>query len=336
VIDMESWSDDRRLELMERVGPALGIDLSGMGDLAALLRKKHRNPTEIIAANKLKRSLTRDWFQAGEAVEHFIKDGSFEELKVAIDSGLVRVRDTKPGTDLDLVEWFVKSAAQGGRGAALDATQTDLMVEVFVDLLAGQLTSGDGYMMVDKDVASLIEALIREGRVTVSAGTRSRNTQAMTASGLLARLPSFPSASMCEVLDIREALASPSIRFRSEMVTLSRQFEASGFEGGFTDELHDAWTEKVEPALREIEEAIEENRLRTLYPANTFGAGTLPGLGIVTYGLGTGHGLVDLLGVGATAVAPALKSLWQQSVAHRHLKVRPFYFLHLTEELLAQ
>lgn len=334
VVEMETWPESQRLDLLERLGPYLGVDLSGMSELATLLHKKHRNSLEIITARKLQHALDTQWFQIGETVTTLVRDKSFDELTVAIQSGLVRVRQVAPGSKIDLIEWFTRSALSAEEGDHLDALNSDIVVETFVDLLAKQLENGDDYLVVDGGIASLIEAMVREGRVFIGTGTKSRNTQAMTASRLLGKLPSFPMASMSEILDIRTLLSASTIRFRSEMVTLSREFEASGYEGGFNADLSDAWTERVLPALQEINDTVEENSLPRLFARSTVGVGAVPGIGIVSYGLGTGNGLVDLVGATAATAGPALQAIWQQRMEHRRIRARPFYFLHLTEQLL--
>lgn len=109
-------------------------------------------------------------------------------------------------------------------GQRQDNPHTDRLVETFVDRLSSHLSSGHGYLLFDEPIASLTEAAVREGLFTPAEGPAGRSAQAMAASGLMGRLPTFPTAKVDEVLDIRDELAPSLARFRSAMVTISKNF----------------------------------------------------------------------------------------------------------------
>lgn len=82
----------------------------------------------------------------------------------------------------------------------------------------------------------------------------------MTAAALMAQLPTFPQATVDEVLDIRAELAAPLRQFRSAMVEVSKDFTSEAWEADFDDEVQNARVESVAPAISEIEASVHDNR----------------------------------------------------------------------------
>jgi hypothetical protein len=69
--------------------------------------------------------------------------------------------------------------------------------------------------------------------MTPAPGPAGRAAQAMGAAGFLARLPTFPPAKVDEIIDIREELQGPLVRFRGAMVKVAREFTAEPWERDF-------------------------------------------------------------------------------------------------------
>lgn len=76
----------------------------------------------------------------------------------------------------------------------------------------------------------------------------------------MARLPTFPLATVDEVLDIRAELNPALTQFRSAMVTTAKNFTSAAWETGFEDEVHTAWVETVQPALESIDNTVRDDK----------------------------------------------------------------------------
>jgi hypothetical protein len=166
--------------------------------------------------------------------------------------------------------------------------------------------------------------------------SRSRGRQAGAASGFLARLPTFPLASMDEIVDIRSELDRPLVRFRSEMVTVAQDLAVDAHSPEFGQAAEEQWIAKVRPALLELEELVEERRLRTQFAVKLPAGGALGGIGgLVVAGI-VGHGTFVSAGAatGAAAVATAATAAIESAKLGRELRKRPYYLLHRTEDLL--
>lgn len=71
----------------------------------------------------------------------------------------------------------------------------------------------------------------------------------------------FDDASVDEIIDIRRELDKPLIRFRSAIITFSREIESVPWQQEFSQEAEQVFYEHVEPAVLEIEESYKSNSL---------------------------------------------------------------------------
>jgi hypothetical protein len=78
---------------------------------------------------------------------------------------------------------------------------------------------------------------------------------------LFARLPTFETASIDEILDIRRELNSPLIAFRSQVIELADQIHAAPWDKDFPREAERLVRRGIEPAILHLEEDIRSNRL---------------------------------------------------------------------------
>jgi hypothetical protein len=170
------------------------------------------------------------------------------------------------------------------------------------------------------------------------AGPAGRAAQAMTASSLMGRLPTFPAATVDEVLDIRTTLERPLVRFRGTMAKAVGSFQSEPWETDFDDEIHDYWISEVAPALADIEEAVRENRsLLALTDDFLRGAKAgLPGLSLMGAGVLEHDVALGTIGGTATALGPMLQVLRERRKTTTEINARPFYLLHPVETSAAK
>jgi hypothetical protein len=118
------------------------------------------------------------------------------------------------------------------------------------------------YPLLDEGLADLVRAAIREGAFDPSASTRSRSGQVGAASDFPSRLPTFPLATMDEIVGIRNELSRPLVRFRSALSSIAREFDVDALSGDYRGSIETAWVERVHPALLQLEDLVEEKRLQ--------------------------------------------------------------------------
>ena len=152
----------------------------------------------------------------------------------------------------------------------------------------------------------------------------------------MARLPTFPDATVDELLDIREELRDPVAKFRSAMVTMAHSFTTEAWEPDFNDQLHDAWIETVQPAILDIEQAVQQNKSLTTRAAGVTGAlnSSYPGLAIVAAGV-LGHASqATMAGAALSIASPVLRAIRDYRSSADEIRSRPFYFLYGLDRLL--
>lgn len=219
----------------------------------------------------------------------------------------------------------------------LPVEDTGDLLDGYVRALWSVLRDPRYHPLFDDRIADLVNAAVSEGVLNLSTHSRSRGRQAGAASGFLARLPTFPLASMDEIVDIRSELDRPLVRFRSQMVTVAQDMGVDAHSPEFDQAAEEQWLSKVRPALLELEELVEEKRIRTQFAAKLPTGGALAGVGGLMAGV-IGHAALVGAGAaaGAAAAATAASAIVERAKLGREIKKRPYYLLHRTEELLGQ
>jgi len=341
---LEKFSPREQIELLRRVAPTLmpvedvPAFQAGIAEVDDFLRSTARGGS---AGQQLLRAGLLQKFAPvqrtlSEAVQEITDKAGIDQLARARAKGLLQIENVDPGDAMDLLVSCILSAKLAESGERNEDSHTDRIVETFVDKLSKHLSSGREYLIFDRPIASLTEAAIREGLFTLARGPAGRCAQAMTASGLIGRLPTFPTATVDEVIDIRSELAPSLTKFRSAMVTISKSFSSAPWETKFEDEVHDAWVESVLPAVESIDASVKDNSSLLSLATGLTGAANsaYPGLAIVGTGL-VGHlGAVAAVGGALAGIAPILQVVRDRRRADSEVRMQPFYFLYAADEAL--
>lgn len=343
---LERFSPRQQIELMRRVAPILipPNELTdfqlGIEQVADFLRSSARGGSggdRILRAGLLEqfRPMTRI---LSEMVRELGAKAGIDQLAKAREKGIVRIESADPGDSMDLLVSCILSAKLDEIGERQDEPHTDRIVKTFVDMLSRHLASGREYLVFDAPIASLTEAAIREGVFKPAKGPAGRCAQAMFAASLMGRLPTFPDATLDEVLDIRSALAAPLTQFRSAMVTVAKGFTSTAWEAGFDDEVHDAWVETIHPAIEAIESGVRDDRSMLARSNGLIGflKPNLPSLTVLGAGIVGHEPIATALGAACTVVPALLQALRDREARAGDIRMKPFYFLYGVEQSLAE
>jgi hypothetical protein len=148
------------------------------------------------------------------------------------------------------------------------------------------LAAGDGLSLRDAAESA-----------SLPAASLSRANRAELAASMLADIPSFPTASIDELLDIRSRVENHLNRFRAAVAELESELNASVMDDGFAAAIDDAKLRHVSPALEELHESLDDAGLG---PST---ARAVPAMATGVLGLGASLALSapDLAGVMAVA-----------------------------------
>jgi hypothetical protein len=218
--------------------------------------------------------------------------------------------------------------------------ESDDMVDRLVEEVTVLLNDPTAYPLFDRTVGAVASAGVREGTFDLHERTSRHSKQAGLAEGLFGCLPTFPQATVQQILALREEIATPRVRFRQAVSSLSADFSNESFDDDFGAEVQDAWIETVAPALLEIEEAIADSRLRRtlskqLTTSNAAAGGLLGVAASAVAEPGSNFAAVAGLTAGATVAASA-KAIWDAVSMRRNGCQNGFYLLHQTNEALAR
>jgi hypothetical protein len=343
--ELQRFSHREQIELMRRVAPILRpaeevpAFQAGIEEIDDVLHSTARGGSggqRLLRAGLLQRFAPVQEMLS-ESVRQITHQAGIDQLARARAMGLLHIESADRGDAMELLVSCIISAKLAQSGKRNEDCHTDRIVETFVDRLSRHLSLGREYLIFDEPIANLTDAAIREGLFNPAKGPAGRCAQAMTASGMVGRLPTFPTATLDEVIDIRSELAPSITQFRSAMVTISKSFRSAPWEKDFEDEVHDAWVESVVPAVESIVASVKDNTsLLSLASGITGAANTaFPGLAIVGTGL-VGHlGAVAIAGGALAGVAPILQAVRDRKKTDSEIRMKPFYFLYAADQALS-
>jgi hypothetical protein len=254
------------------------------------------------------------WGGVRGEVDRILVQAHVDELVPAVEAGLVEV---EPLTD------------------ETDAVNLEGMLTLFVERIGRVLEGSLAYPLFDDRMGSLVDAGVVEGLFKLAPGTEERERELGTAAELLAHLPAFPPASIADILEIRDELKPPLVRFRAAMARLARDtsVRARGIE--FESEVEWIYRAEVAPALEEIREAIKSSSyLNQLLGESARDIPAWPGAGFLTLATTPITHLPDVAAVGMAAAGPAAKAAWTVAEKRRSIRQNQYYFLYETQTLL--
>lgn len=179
-------------------------------------------------------------------------------------------------------------------------------------------------------MSDLVRVAVDARQLDIAGYTTRRGPTATVSGKFLSRLPTFPAATVDEVVGIRDELRSPLIRFRRELVQVVAEMQSRPWDGEFEHDVEAAWVSRVAPALLEIDELSAEKRLVKNYGAEAAGM-------LVTAGsLFAGMNLITASFVAAGGLAAAGTSIAaKRYTVARKVALNPYFFLFEADRGLA-
>jgi hypothetical protein len=311
----------------------------GLAEIESFLARlgSGRSPATRVLRGELDRRLESTRAMLAEGVNNLAECSGVTQLAGATSAGLLSIQSVDPGDAVDLIASCVIGAKLAERGELEEAPHSTQLVRTYVDRLGEHLRSGRDYLIFDRRTASLVDVGLKDGLFTTTPGPSARAAQAMTASGLLARLPTFPRASLDEVVDMRSEFAGPLTRFRASMVTAAKGFSVDAWDSSFADEVHEFWVETVAPAVQEINDGVRSDKSLTELAVGIVGTAksAWPGLALVGAGLAGHAEAITVSGAAIGGVAPIVDALRDRNHRAGELRMKPFYFLYEVDTALA-
>lgn len=306
------------IELLREVGPLIDPSAGVALDLYAdMQRKKRKNREEMQAVMQMKRLLRESSAEWLEKVEEMLLAAGASELTPALDAGLVA---------------FDPLVREENRG-------DDALFEAYMTRLRDLLNSQHVYPLLDDATGGLVRAAVSEGAWDLGDVARRRGKQVAGASQFMERLPAFPDASMAEILDIRDRLRVPLVRFRAAMIEMERLIDAAAHDEAFEAEVTDLYFEKVAPALQEIEEAISDDKYLRQLTGNLVGDAKTYVSGGLTLAVAMFAHVPNLVaaatGIGVSAATAAGQAAWSHAASDRETERHQMFFLYKLGDLLA-
>lgn len=318
-----------KITFIRQVAPILEPDgghafLEGWTRYEQLKRKKGKSKEELLLLLRFERDLPRGLDRLWDdmivpLVATMLENSGADELMRAVDANLLRIEPVIAG-DSDF--------------------RSDSVVTAFVTKLGEVLSSGGTYPLFDEAIGNLVHHGIEEGLFQPSPLIPTRSKQVSTAARYLGHLPAFERASIAEVLDIREELRVPLVRFRAAMIAMEKTIVSSVYEADFVERVDELYHEQIAPALQEIDERVQDNTyLQQLVGELVPELKTIVG-SVLAVGSAATADLPTLIAIGVgtpaarSVIAASVAALQKQRQEGRAIAQHTLYFLYRTQQLL--
>jgi hypothetical protein len=171
-------------------------------------------------------------------IDGLADQAQLQELDVAMSRGVLRIED-------------------------VDVDATDDGIARYLNQIAAHFNDPRAHLLLDDTVGGVVAASAAlEDRAT------RRARQVSVSSELLARLPSFETLTVAEVLDVRADLQPAVVNFRGAVSKFENEL-VDAPPGGpeLVADVYDLWTSTVAPELGELAARIDDNRSLRLLQA---------------------------------------------------------------------
>ena len=233
--------DERAAAMLQLVGGMPG-QADTVAAIRALERKRHKTVDEHYKLKGLKQALREGGGELAATVDEMLTSAGVPELAVAMNAGVL---------DLDPLGF-----EEGGGGSKETVAR-------LVTLL-GEVTSASSttYPLLDEDTAGLLTAMVREGHAPMP--DPAHLAQPAIATRWIGDMAAYPAADMQAVLELRQSLHDPLVRYRQAVIQVTDAFRQGPTDDVFAREAADAYRKNVTPELLHLEELAKEKTIRSL------------------------------------------------------------------------
>lgn len=346
---MPRFSADQQLELYQLVAPSLS-DEPGLAEKLEEFRPQLKMLSLVSRfspeAKEICDGIAATFGEFRKATEEKAKRFEVSELAELIKRGDVKIdRLGETASDVEIIADSIQLAAQqnGRPGSSQSPAQrkalNDAMCDKFLARLQSAISSPKTYPLFDDFTGDLVRLGLKEGRLHTTPAQTERAKHLGLAANLLERLPSFDNATSKELIDIRRELETPLIKFRAAMIEFSGEIGSASWDADFPIEADKVFRQKVEPAISEIEEAVQNNSyLKALVwcaVEKPVEIATTSGLGLMmSKATFLGDAALGAMGMGAGAGVIALRA-WQEHIEKRKdIENNQVFFYYKAQNLI--
>lgn len=258
--DLLSGSEAQRTRRMMEVASVL-LDPEQQRVLALIGSRKARRA--VRGYRELEAGLAPFVRDIEDVVEGMRTESGAAELDAAVSAGILRIEPL----DLDPVA-FIREAVLAAKlkvdgrelGEALPLPARDAAepaIRSLLQIIGRTIAPGsDTFPLFDEEAGDIVRDMI--GSALKKPASRLPAAQSGLGALFIGRLPAFPDATVPEIVDVRRGIGRSLIEFRSAVAGMATEVREAAWEPGFHREAEALFVRTVQPALRQVEEDLED------------------------------------------------------------------------------
>jgi hypothetical protein len=251
-----------RLEFIEKLLPYLSSQenarklSSSLDEYKKINNKQNPNLQDVQFKKEFEKRIEQNWKEISDTTNKFVQNSQMDQINSAIKAGVLELHEFKDSNkDIAALNLMIDGAAAASANKTKNKTsiseQDQNWVSEFVENISNSISDDSAYPLLDDET----------GKFEMTGIGTDRGKQTELAKYLLEQLPLFEKASIAEILDIRKELARPLTRFRSAIIKYSDDIKAMPWGRDFPPEAEKIYHRDVKPAMLDIEDAIQSNKL---------------------------------------------------------------------------
>ena len=134
-----------------------------------------------------------------------------------------------------------------------------IIIDEFFKILSQTIADSKTYPLFDEGSNNLIDAAVRENKISLNDVNADQAKHAGLANNLMVSLPTFELSTVDEILDIRNELESPLVRFRSKVISFNQDIQSLPWSDDFEPECIKLYHKEIAPAILEIDELTKDS-----------------------------------------------------------------------------
>ncbi|GEM_PF-1902205 len=260
-------SEEKQLDFIHDTIPSLLKDkqeIEKIVNFISLYKKlnkiKHPDNKTFIELRKIKNALSIALKDTKESIFNICSNAGLNDIGIAIKNQLLEIKE------FDVIK------------------NDEYLVKNFISELAESISKNNTYPLFDFEISDIMKTALNEGVINLPQKGIARGNDINLVYKLFERLPLFENARIDEIIDIRNELSRPLIRFRSSIMKISGNIENEFWDKDFESDIQNIMIQEIEPVILEIEQETNNNKyLKELLTVavNDYKLLSLPAFGIM-------------------------------------------------------
>lgn len=235
------FAPDKRFDFIKNILSLVPTDKNSQFILSLINSLEQNKNPEL--NKQIQNFLDEGWKNGQSFINGILEESGGYEIVNAVKSGLIKIYTFKNPV----------------HRMALEEERDSFFLE-YVDVVGKSVSNPFTYPLFDENTSDLISKGIKAEVFPVNEYSINNAKEVALASDLLERLPTFPQATVKEILELRKELKEHLTLFRSAVISFSEKIKNTSWDKNFQFDAEHVFRRDIAPTIDRLEEEIKSNK----------------------------------------------------------------------------